>query len=150
MSVTISGMNAYSQSTDRGYAYEQILDALVLVPPASNIGAPAPRQVQLEGIAITVPLTITAATYTQATQDAYVIFNNASANTTMTLLSASQYPGKRLVVKNLSGSFTVISGSSNVVPRTSATAGTAVLAATAGAWAELVSDGTNWIVMSGS
>ena len=66
------------------------------------------------------------------------------------MLSAASYPGKRLVVKNLSGTYTVISAASNVVPRTSTTAGTAILAATAGAWAELVSDGTNWIVMAGN
>jgi hypothetical protein len=42
------------------------------------------------------------------------------------------------------------SASSNVVPLAGGAAGTAILSATAGAWATLVSDGTNWIVMAGS
>ena len=43
--------------------------------------------------------------------------------------------------------FTVVSASSNVVPLTGGAAGTAILAATAGKWCTLVSDGTNWITM---
>jgi hypothetical protein len=43
--------------------------------------------------------------------------------------------------------FTVVSASSNVVPINTASAGTAILAATAGKWATLVSNGTNWVVM---
>ena len=39
------------------------------------------------------------------------------------------------------------SASSNVVPLTSATAGTAILATT-DRWALLQSDGTNWIIMA--
>jgi hypothetical protein len=54
-----------------------------------------------------------------------------------------------VVIKNLSGTYTVISASSNVKPANSGTAGTAILAATAGAWAMLVcEDGTNWVVMA--
>lgn len=150
MSITITGMNAVSFSTDTGYSNNAILDGLVVTPSASNIGGVQPRQVQLEGISHVPPSTITAATYTQLYTDCALIFNNASANCTVTMLSAASYPGKRLLMKNLSGSYTVISAASNIVPRTSATAGTAILAASAGAWAELVSDGTNWIVMAGN
>jgi len=54
-----------------------------------------------------------------------------------------------VVIKNLSATYTVISPTSNVRPANSATAGTAILAATAGAWAMLVcEDGTNWTVMA--
>jgi hypothetical protein len=42
---------------------------------------------------------------------------------------------------------TVVSASSNVVPLAGGSAGTAILPATDGAWATLVSDGTNWIIM---
>ena len=150
MSVTITGMVAYSEVTDTGYSTQAILDALTVTPTTSAIGSPAPRQVQLDGIALTAPSTVTASTYAQAVSDSNLIFNPASANCTVTLLSAALYPGRRLMVKNLSGTYTVISASSNVVPRTSATAGTAILAASAGAWAELISDGTNWIAMAGS
>jgi hypothetical protein len=43
---------------------------------------------------------------------------------------------------------TVDSASSNVVPLAGGAAGTAILTATAGKYAELVSDGTNWVIMS--
>lgn len=41
----------------------------------------------------------------------------------------------------------VNSASSNVVPLACGAAGTAILPATYGAWATLVSDGANWIIM---
>jgi len=46
--------------------------------------------------------------------------------------------------------FTVISASSNVVPIGTATAGPAILPATAGKFVTLVSDGTNWITVQGN
>jgi hypothetical protein len=52
-----------------------------------------------------------------------------------------------VVIKTIAAQ-TVVSASSNVVPANSATAGTAILAASAGAWALLVSDGTNWVIMA--
>jgi len=54
-----------------------------------------------------------------------------------------------VTIKNLSGTYTVISASTNVRPVNSATLGTAILAATAGKWATLVcEDGTNWVIMA--
>ena len=43
---------------------------------------------------------------------------------------------------------TVVSAATNVKPINSNTAGTGILAGTAGAWALLVSDGTNWVIMA--
>jgi hypothetical protein len=42
---------------------------------------------------------------------------------------------------------TLVSASSNVVPRAGGAAGTAILAAVAGDTCTLVSDGTSWIMM---
>ncbi|MBP8788275.1 MAG: hypothetical protein KBH41_12565 [Azonexus sp.] len=72
---------------------------------------------------------------------------NGSASITATLPSAASWVGRKVRIKTIAA-YTVISASSNVVPITSATAGTAILAATAGKWSELVSDGTNWITMA--
>jgi hypothetical protein len=41
-----------------------------------------------------------------------------------------------------------VSASSIVQPANSATPGTAILAGTAGAWAMLVCNGTNWVIMA--
>lgn len=84
--------------------------------------------------------------YSQATADYSLIFNG-TGSITLTLLAASTYPGKVLYVKTIAAQ-TVVSASSNVKPIDSDTAGTAILAATAGKWAMLQSDGTNWIIMA--
>lgn len=90
-----------------------------------------------------VPVTKTA-DFTLGVFDTYVINNKAAATCTVTLPSASGYPGRSVTFKNYQA-FTVVSASSNVVPPAGGSAGTAILAASIGGWATLVSDGTNWI-----
>lgn len=97
-------------------------------------------------LSTTAPVTKTTS-FTLADSENWIIANGASANVTATLPAASSWVGRQVTIKNLSGTYTVISASSNVVPLNSSTAGTAILAATAGKWATLVSDGTNWIIM---
>lgn len=92
----------------------------------------------------TIPVTITATTYTVAATDAWLIYNNG-ANGTITLPTAASYPGRALVIKTVTAN-TVVSAASNVVPLAGGAAGTAILAATAGKYAQLVSDGVNWII----
>jgi len=91
------------------------------------------------------PVTKTAS-FTVASTDRFIVCNG-TASITVTLPAASSAPGRALTIKTIAA-FTVVSASSNVVPIGSATAGTAILAASAGAWVELVSDGTNWVVMA--
>lgn len=93
-------------------------------------------------------VTITAATYTVLTTDRDIIANRAGT-VTLTLPAAADYKRRRLSVRTIQAQ-TVVSASSNVVPKAGGAAGTAILAATAGNWAELVSDGTNWQVMAGT
>lgn len=92
--------------------------------------------------------TVSAATYSQATTDSTLIFTYAGT-TTITLLSAASYPGLMLHMKSgtTSGTTTVTSASSNVVPLNSTTAGTAIIAST-GKFTILQSDGTNWQIIS--
>jgi hypothetical protein len=94
------------------------------------------------------PAIKTAATHTVGANENFIIYNGGASNITVTLPAAASFPGRVIQVKNLSGTYTVISASSNVKPANSDSAGTAILAATAGAWAMLVSDGTNWVVMA--
>lgn len=84
--------------------------------------------------------------YSMLVTDSHLIFNG-TASSTLTLLAAASYPGRELHVKTIAAE-TVVSASSNVRPIGSATAGTAILPATQGAWAHLVSDGTDWVVMA--
>jgi hypothetical protein len=91
------------------------------------------------------PVTKTADFTLDATEN-YVI-NNRAATNTATLPAASSWTGREVFMKTIQAQ-AVVSASSNVVPSTSATAGTAILPATDGAWALLVSDGTNWVIVA--
>lgn len=90
------------------------------------------------------PTAVTGATYTVDAADISVIANRAGT-VTLTLPTASAWTGRRLRVVTIQAQ-TVVSAASNVVPQIGGAAGTAILAATAGKWADLDSDGTNWII----
>lgn len=94
------------------------------------------------------PVTKTA-DFTLAATENWIINNKSGSTCTVTLPAASLWPGREFTIKNIQAQ-TVVSASANVVPLTSATAGTAILAATAGKWATLVSNGTNWVIMQGN
>jgi hypothetical protein len=90
-------------------------------------------------------LSVTSSTATVSNQTTIVV--NYSGTCTLTLPSAASYPGRHIMIKTIQNHF-VISASSNVVPQSSTTAGTAILPAGSDRWASLVSDGTNWITMA--
>lgn len=77
----------------------------------------------------------------------WVINNKSGSTCTVTLPAASAWPGRQVTFKNLQAQ-TLVSASSDVAPIGSATLGTAILPATVGAWATIVSNGTNWVVMA--
>lgn len=80
-----------------------------------------------------------------AAKDSTLTFDG-TASITLTLPSASANPGRILWLRNIAA-FTVVSASSNVIPQAGGAAGTAILAATAGKWVRLQSDGgTSWII----
>jgi hypothetical protein len=87
------------------------------------------------------------ANFSLADNEGWVINNKSGSTCTVTLPAASAWGGRAVTFKNLQTQ-TVVSASSNVAPIDSATPGTAILPATVGAWATLVSDGTNWVVMA--
>lgn len=93
------------------------------------------------------PVTRTTSTYDMTNTPAvnYVIANFAGTMT-ITLPTASSWTGRELTIKTVTAN-TVISNANNVVPIDDTVAGNAILPATDGAWALLVSDGTNWIIM---
>jgi len=90
------------------------------------------------------------ASFSLGAAENFIVCNGSAANVAITFPTASANTGRVVVVKNLSATYTVISAASNVKPLNSDTPGTAILAATAGAWAILVCDGTNWVEMAAS
>lgn len=96
----------------------------------------------------TAPISVTTSTYTVGATDNYITANLAGI-VTLTLPAAASFNGRILKIRTVTAN-TVVSASSNVVPLVGGAAGTAILAATAGKWAELVSDGAVWQIMSGN
>lgn len=98
------------------------------------------------GMALTTVVTKTA-DFTLANNEGWVINNKSGSTCTVTLPAASSWGGRAVTFKNLQLQ-TLVSASSNVVPLIGGAAGTAILPGLVGAWATLVSDGTNWVVMA--
>jgi hypothetical protein len=84
--------------------------------------------------------------YVIAAVDYSIIFNGAGS-ISVTMPTPGSFRGRMLLFKTIAAQ-TVVSGSSNIVPLATAVAGTAILAATAGKWALLQSDGSNWVIMA--
>ena len=101
--------------------------------------------VSTSGFPRAAPVAVITSTHTVGTTTAWLIVDYAGT-VTLTLPSASTYSGREIMLKTIRAQ-SVISASSNVVPIDSNVAGTAILPATAGKWATLVSDGTNWQIM---
>ena len=94
------------------------------------------------------PVTKTA-DFTVGNDETMLINNKTGSACVVTLPAAASWAGRRIVIKTIQAQ-AVNSVASNVVPRAGGAAGTAILTGTAGNWAELVSDGTNWVIMAGS
>lgn len=92
------------------------------------------------------PVTKTADFSLAATEN-WVINNKSGSTCTATLPAASSWTGRVVTISTIQAQ-TVVSASSNVVPLAGGAAGTAILAGTAGKWATLVSNGTNWQIMA--
>jgi hypothetical protein len=99
----------------------------------------------ITGLRRAAPVTKTA-DFTLADAEDYIINNKAGSACVVTLPAASSYTGRVVVMKTIQAQ-AINSASSNVVPLAGGAAGTAIVSGTAGNWAELVSDGTNWIIM---
>lgn len=95
--------------------------------------------------ATSAPITKTA-DFTVGAGETWFINNKSGSTCTVTLPAASSNTGRELTFKNTQAQ-TLVSASSNVVGLAGGAAGTAILAASTGDWATLVSDGTNWIIM---
>lgn len=118
------------------------------------------------GFATPTPITITDSGFnTGATQDGQLATSfiaNYAGTVTITLRPANESSvtgtnaftgmtttntGRWIYIKTVTAN-AVVSASSNIVPINGTVAGTAILPATAGAWAALQSDGTNWVIMA--
>ena len=94
---------------------------------------------------LNAPVTKTSS-FTLGDTENFVVCNGAGS-ITVTFPTASASTGRVVWIKTIAAQ-TVVSAGTNVKPIGTNTAGTAILAASAGAWAMLVCDGTDWVVMA--
>ena len=99
------------------------------------------------GLAARPAVATKTADFTVADTEGWLINNKSGSTCVVTLPDATLWAGRQLTFKNLQLQ-TVVSASSNVVPIGSTTPGTVILPLLVGAWATLVSDGTNWVIMA--
>jgi hypothetical protein len=88
-------------------------------------------------------VTVSSASIT--TSSTWIVVNYAGT-VTLTFPAAASSTGTEFHIKTITNN-SVISASSNIAPLAGGSASTAILSATAGKWATLVSDGTNWVIM---
>jgi hypothetical protein len=79
------------------------------------------------------------------TASTWIVVNYAGT-VELTFPSAAASTGTEFHVKTITNN-AVISATSNIAPLAGGSASTSILSATAGKWATLVSDGTNWVIM---
>jgi hypothetical protein len=101
--------------------------------------------VQAGAVATSLPAAKTGAAYSVGATDAALILQ-PSGTFTLTLPAAA--PAGRLLNLKLIAAFAVNSASANVVPLAGGAAAAPILPATAGKYASLQSDGTNWQIMA--
>jgi uncharacterized membrane protein len=112
-----------------------------------GIGAPTPNTKLSVGgpIALSVPVKVSATSYTVTSTDASVIFDT-TANCNIVMPAAATYPGRILYVKTIAAR-TINSTSASIKPIDSNTAANNILTNVAGKFAMLQSDGNNWVIM---
>jgi hypothetical protein len=131
---TLSGVNISTQTTGS----LDLATRATGVLPVANGGT---------GLAVRPTVATKVADFTLADTEGWVINNKSGSTCTVTLPAASAWSGRVVTFKNLQLQ-TLVSASSDVVPLIGGAAGTAILPGLVGAWATLVSDGTNWVVMA--
>jgi hypothetical protein len=132
------GLGSIDNARIGGNVYRNVSNPFTITDTVTNINIDADDS----SIA---PVTFTGSPATIG-RGQYFIFNRGTAQV-VNMPTPSSYQGRVLNFKNIQAQ-TVDSAASNIVPIDSATPGTAILPATDGAWSQLLSDGTNWIIMA--
>lgn len=136
---SVAGLNSIappiaSYATDSLIGWDAVAGAFFQIPLSVALRMP-----------LTAPPITKTLAYAVQDGDASIILNGAGS-ITLTLPAPATNAGRWLYMRTIA-SQTVISASANVVPLAGGAAGTAILAATAGKWAALQSDGANWQTM---
>lgn len=104
-----------------------------------NIGAAVADSLQRGSVALKT------ASFTLAANENWITCNGA-ATITITLPDPAAFPGREIMLRNVAA-FTVVSASANISPLAGGASTTSILAATAGKYATIVSNGVAWVIM---
>jgi hypothetical protein len=118
------------------------LQSLTVAGPLTISGA-----FTASGALLSTAPVVKTADFTVGDAETFLVNNKSGAACSVTLPAAASWTGRILVIKTIQAQ-AVNSASSNVIPVNSNTAGTAIVTGTAGNWAMLVSNGTNWVIMA--
>ncbi len=140
-----SGTNAGSDLSFQSFADVGTFIGTALKLVRSTLAAVFGSSVKVTTyFASTAPVIETSAARTVGDTDNFIIGNRAGT-ITLTLPTVGSYIGRTIRVQTITAN-TVISNASNVVLVDGSGPGTAILAGTAGKWADLTSDGVHWLV----
>lgn len=149
---SFAGANVFNDAgADVDQRIEGDTDANLVFVDASTdrvgIGTATPTaKLQVNGsFALSAPVTVTT-DYTVAATAYYIISNRVGTNT-LTLPAVATNAGRILKVQTRTASI-VQSATSNVTQKAGGAATAAILPATIGAWAELVCDGSTWVIVA--
>jgi hypothetical protein len=149
---SFAGANVFNDAgADVDQRIEGDTDANLVFVDASTdrvgIGTATPTaKLQVNGsFALAAPVTITT-DYTVATDVTFIISNRTGSSNTLTLPAVATSAGRILKVQTRTAQ-TVVSATSNVTQKAGGTL-SSILPATIGAWAELVCDGSTWIIVA--
>ncbi len=95
-----------------------------------------------------VPKLVATASYTVTNVDRWLVTNAGLAMTVTLPTATAAIAGRQLGFKGIAALGATSSASANVKPVGSNTAGTVILAAGAGKWAQLICDGSAWVIMA--
>jgi hypothetical protein len=118
------------------------LQSLTVAGPLTISGA-----FTASGALLSTAPVVKTADFTVGDAETFLVNNKSGSACSVTLPAAASWTGRILVIKTIQAQ-AVNSASSNVIPANSNTAGTAIVTGTAGNWAMLVSNGTNWVIMA--
>lgn len=149
---SFAGANVFNDAgADVDQRIEGDTDANLVFVDASTdrvgIGTATPTaKLQVNGsFALSAPVTVTT-DYTVAATAYYIISNRVGTNL-LTLPAVATSAGRILKVQTRTASL-VQSATANVTQKAGGSATQAILPATIGAWAELVCDGSTWIIVA--
>ena len=150
----VTNANLTGGVTSVGNAATVVTNANLTGPVTSVGNATTITNAAVTGIKMFKKVANFSGSYTVATDD-YILNHTGGSTGTLTLPNATTYAGRSLQIRNTVPQV-IVSATNNIVSLQSA--GTPrqvfglnlILTATDGSWCELVSDGTNWLIVNAS